>query len=161
LSVSADPGKFDTVEAILAQAIAMEVQAARMYENAADRSATEPIRDRLLEIAGQEWAHKAKLEAIQTGNVRWALRQAKADAVPDLRISDHLLGGSLDPDADYQDVLIFAARREKTAHDFYTAMAEKVEDELIRNVFEMLAAEELRHKYLLEKTYEELAYQDF
>jgi rubrerythrin len=41
------------------------------------------------------------------------------------------------------------------------AMSEKVEDDLIRSVFEMLAAEELRHKYLLEKTYEELAYQDF
>jgi rubrerythrin len=58
-------------------------------------------------------------------------------------------------------VLIFAARREKTAHDFYMAMSEDVEDALIRNVFEMLAAEEMQHKYLLEKTYEELAYQDF
>jgi rubrerythrin len=159
--MGADPGTFDTVESILAQAIAMEMQAARMYENAADRSATEPIRDRLLEMAGQEWAHKARLEEIQSGNVRWAMRRAKADAVPDLRISDHLLGGSLEPDADYQDVLIFAARREKTAHDFYQAMSEKVDDALIRDVFEMLAAEELRHKYLLEKTYEELAYQDF
>lgn len=159
--MSAVTGKFDTIESILARAIEIEVQAARMYESAAARSATDPIRDRLLELAGQEWQHKAKLEEIQAGNVRWALRRAQAEAVPDLRISDHLMGGSLDPDADYQDVLIFAARREKTAHDFYMAMSEKVEDDLIRSVFEMLATEELRHKYLLEKTYEELAYQDF
>jgi rubrerythrin len=159
--MSATMAEFDTLEAILARAIEMEVQAAKMYEHAAARSATDPIRNRLLELAGQEWGHKAKLEEIQAGNLRWVLRRAKADAVPDLRISDHLVGGSLEPDADYQDVLIFAARREKTAHDFYVAMSEKVEDDLIRGVFEMLAAEEMRHKYLLEKTYEELAYQDF
>jgi rubrerythrin len=154
-------GEYDTIEAILNRAIEMEVRAARMYEDAAGRSTTDLIRERLLELAGQEWGHKARLEEIQSGNVRWALRRARADAAPDLRITDHLVGGSLESDADYQDVLIFAARREKTAHDFYMAMAEDVEDALIRNVFEMLAAEEMQHKYLLEKTYEELAYQDF
>jgi rubrerythrin len=153
--------KFDAIDAILSRAIEMEIQAAAMYDNAADRSATEPIRERLRELAGQERVHKTRLEEIKSGDVRWTLRRAKAEAVTDLRISDHLVGGSLDADADYQDVLLFAARREKTAHDFYEAMAEKIEDDLTRGVFEMLAAEELRHKYLLEKTYEEIVYQDF
>jgi len=36
-----------------------------------------------------------------------------------------------------------------------------VEDLLHKNLFEMLAAEELRHKYIVEKTYEEMVYQDF
>ena len=63
--------------------------------------------------------------------------------------------------ADYQDVLLFAARREKTAHEFYKAMGEMVEDKLTQSLFEMLAAEELRHKYILEKTYEEVVYKDF
>ncbi len=43
------------------------------------------------------------------GNVRWAIRRSKAEPVTDLRLSDHLVGGSLDPNADYQDVLLFAA----------------------------------------------------
>lgn len=154
-------GEFDTIEAILNRAIEMEVKAARLYEDAASRSATEPIRDRLLELAAQEWGHKAKLEEILAGNVSWALRRAKVEAVPDLRLSDYLAGGSLDADADYQDILLFAAGREKAARDFYQAMAEQVDDELIQGVFEMLAAEEQRHKYLLEKTYEEIAYHDF
>ena len=74
-------GEYDTLEAILNRAIEIEVQAARMYEDAASRSTTDPIRERLLELAAQEWGHKAKLEDIQAGNVRWALRQASADAV--------------------------------------------------------------------------------
>jgi len=152
---------FDTIDAILTRAIEMEAQAAAMYDGAAARSTTAPIRDRLRELADAERSHKARLEEIKAGSVRWALRRAKAEVVIDLRISDHLVGGSLDDDADYQDVLLFAARREKIAHDFYAAMAEEVKEDLPRGVFEMLAAEELRHKYLLEKTYEEIVYQDF
>ena len=53
------------------------------------------------------------------------------------------------------------ARREKAAHDFYRAMGEMIEDKLTQNLFEMLAQEELRHKYVLEKTYEEVVYKDF
>ena len=106
-------------------------------------------------------AAKGVLEDVLAGNVRWAIRRSKAESVTDLRLSDHLVGGSLDPDADYQEVLLFAARREKAAHDFYQAMGELIEDKLTQNLFEMLAQEELRHKYVLEKTYEEVVYKDF
>jgi rubrerythrin len=40
-------------------------------------------------------------------------------------------------------------------------MGEMVDDKFTQNLFEMLAAEELRHKYILEKTYEEVVYKDF
>ena len=46
-------------------------------------------------------------------------------------------------------------------HDFYTAMGEQVDDAQIKSLFEMLATEELRHKHLLEKIYEEVVYQAF
>jgi len=149
------------IESVLKRAIEMEVQAYNLYTGAAAKTDNDPIRQRLLELAEQEKGHKAKLEDVLAGNVRWALRRSKAEPVTDLRLSDHLDGGSLDPDADYQDVLLFAARRERAAHEFYKAMAEKVDDRLVQDVFEMLATEELRHKYLLEKTYEEVVYQDF
>jgi rubrerythrin len=153
--------QYTSIESVLQRAIEIEVQARDMYASAAAKTGNDPIRQRLLELAEQEKGHKAKLEDVLAGNVRWALRRSKAEPVTDLRLSDHLEGGSLDPDADYQDVLLFAARREKVAHEFYRAMAEKVDDRLIQDVFEMLATEELRHKYLLEKTYEEVVYQDF
>jgi rubrerythrin len=119
------------------------------------------VSQRLQEMAQEERKHRAKLEDVLTGNVRWAIRRSKAEPVTDLRLSDHLISGTLDPNADYQDVLLFAAHREKTAHEFYKAMAEMVEDKLTQNLFEMLATEELRHKYVLEKTYEEVVYKDF
>ncbi len=153
--------QFDSIDAVLQRAIQLEVEAMNLYSNAAQTVKDDAVRQRLLELAAQERGHKARLEDIVSGNVRWAIRRSKSEPVPDLRLSDHLVGGSLDPDADYQDVLLFAAQREKTAHEFYTAMAELVEDKLTANLFEMLATEELRHKYVLERTYEEVVYRDF
>jgi rubrerythrin len=153
--------QFTSVEAVLKRAIQLEDEAMTLYSTAAQSVKDDAVRQRLEEMAAQERGHKAKLEDVLSGNVRWAIRRSKAEPVTDLRLSDHLVGGSLDPNADYQDVLLFAARREKAAHDFYQAMGEMIEDKLTQNLFEMLAQEELRHKYVLEKTYEEVVYKDF
>lgn len=150
-----------SVETILKRAIVLEEESANMYAVAAQSSKNAPIRRRLEEMAAQEREHMVKLQEILAGNVRWAVRRSKAEPVTDLRLSDHLEAKPLDANADYQDVLLVAARREKASHDFYQAMAEMVDDKLIKSVFEMLASEELRHKYDVEKTYEEVIYQAF
>lgn len=153
--------QFNSIEAVLKRAIQLEIDAATLYTNAAASVKDDAVSARLSEMAAQERGHQAKLEDVLTGNVRWAIRRSKAEPVTDLRLSDHLVAGTLDPNADYQDVLLFAAHKEKTAHEFYKAMAEMVDDKLTQSLFEMLAAEELRHKYVLEKTYEEVVYKDF
>ena len=152
---------YTSIDAVLKAAIQREEEAMSLYQTAAAAAQNESIRQRMVEMAEQERRHKVKLQDVQSGNVRWAIRRSKAEPVIDLRLSDHLVGGTLDPKADYQDVLLFAAHREKTAHEFYLTMAELIEDPLIKNLFSMLADEELRHKYVLEKTYEEVVYKDF
>jgi len=153
--------QYSSIEAVLKRAIQLEVEAETLYVNAAGTVKDDAVSQRLRELGAQERGHKKRLEEVLSGNVRWAIRRAKAEPVSDLRLSDHLVGGSLDPNADYQDVLLFAARREKTAHEFYKAMSEMVDDKLTQGLFEMLATEELRHKYILEKTYEDVVYKDF
>jgi len=150
-----------SVESVLKRAIVLEEEAAAMYTMAASGVKNAAVRRRLEELAQQERGHKAKLESVLAGNVRWAIRKSQAEPVTDLRLSDHLEAKELDPEADYQDVLLMAARREKAACEFYKAMADLVDDPLIKSVFEMLADEELRHKYEVEKTYEEVVYQAF
>ncbi len=150
-----------SIDAVLKRAIILEDESAALYRSAAVSVSNPAVRQQLEEMVGQELGHKAKLEAVLAGNVRWAIRRSKVEPVQDMRLSDHLEGGSLDPKADYQDVLLFAARREKATHDFYKAMAELVDDKLTQQVFEMLASEEMLHKYRLEKIYEEVVYKDF
>jgi rubrerythrin len=151
----------ESVEVIIKRAIVLEEESANLYLAAAAGTKNAPLRKRLEEMAEQELGHKVKLEEVLAGNVRWAIRRSKAEAVPDLRLSDHLEAKPLDANADYQDVLLMAARREKAAHDFYVAMGEMVDDKLVKSIFEMLASEELRHKYEIEKTYEEVIYKAF
>ncbi len=149
------------VETILKRAIVLEEESANMYAVAAQSAKNAPIRQRLEEMAAQERGHMTKLQDMLAGNIRWAIRRSRAEPVPDLRLSDHLEAKPLEASADYQDVLLVAARREKASYEFYQAMAEMVDDKLIKSVFEMLASEELRHKYDVEKTYEEVIYQAF
>jgi rubrerythrin len=152
---------FESVESVIKRAIVLEDESAALYVSAAAAVKNAPVRKRLEEMAEQERGHRAKLEDILKGNVRWAIRKSKSEPVTDLRLSDHLEAKELNPGADYQDVLLFAARREKSAHDFYKAMTELIDDKFVKDVFEMLATEELRHKYEVEKTYEEVVYQAF
>ena len=62
----------------------------------------------------------------------------------------------LDPEADYPQVLIFAAQREKVTHDFYVQVARKFNNTEMGKIFNNFAIEELRHKYLLEKEYDDV-----
>lgn len=150
-----------SAEEVLKLAIQREIEAFNLYADAARGIAHAAMRKTLEEMAEQERGHRIKLENILAGNVRWAVRLSRTQPVTDLRLSDHLVGGSLEPNAGYQDVLLFAAKREKAAYEFYKAMTELIDDSLIANVFEMLANEELKHKSRLEKLYEEEVYQEF
>jgi rubrerythrin len=150
-----------SVSEVLKTAIEREIEAFNLYSDAAKGASNAPLRKALEEMAEQERGHRIKLENILAGNVRWAVRVAKTQPATDLRLSDHLEGGSLEPNAGYQDILLFAAKREKAACDFYRGMAELVDDALIQNIFEMLANEELKHKNRLERLYEDEVYQEF
>lgn len=150
-----------SVEEALKIAIQREIEAFNLYSDAAQGTSNMALRKALLEMAEQERGHRVKLENIAAGNVRWAVRVAKTQPATDLRLSDYLEGGSLEPNAGYQDILLFAAKREKAAYDFYRGMAELVDDALIQNVFEMLANEEMKHKNRLERMYEDEVYHEF
>ncbi len=54
-----------------------------------------------------------------------------------------------EPD-DYIEILEFAIAKEVEAYNFYLALAERVENQQMRSIFEGLAEEELEHKAKLE-----------
>ena len=76
--------------------------------------------------------------------------------IPDLKITDRLVKVPLDPQADYPQILIYAAQREKATHDFYVQIARRFRDVELGKMFNNFAKEELRHKYLLEKEYDDV-----
>jgi len=69
-------------------------------------------------------------------------------------LSDALADVPSAPDMMFQDLLIFAARKEKKAADLYAGLAVRPEVAAFKKLFEFLAGQERAHKLKLEAEYE-------
>jgi rubrerythrin len=151
-----------SIEQILQEAIQGEVQSHELYTSAAEMVQAEHIKDLLRELAQEELGHKATLEKLlaNPGQVRGQVRAMQQAAVEDYKIADHLVARPLGPDATFQDVCIFAAKKEQESHELYRDLAAQNGGE-VRDLLEAMAKDELRHKNLVERWYEEVVYQEF
>lgn len=148
------------LQRILRTAIQREIDAFSMYSNAAAVVETAHIRDLLNDLAKQEQGHRARLEAFLAGDMAKTLSKRQAKKIVDLKITDYLVEEPLGPDADFQNVLIVAGKREKASHDLYESLAEVAEDADAAKLFAFLAAEELTHKRRVEVLYDEIVYKE-
>ena len=151
------------IQEIVERAIRFEQESVQLYSNAALVARNGGCRILLEELAAEERGHVEKLESLRTTNIRWAIRRSRSERgnIPDLKLAETLAPRQLGPDADTQDVMVVAMQREKAAAEFYQAMAKLVDDPLARGLFEMLASEEMQHKYNVESTYEKAVYKAF
>jgi len=142
--------RFESMSDVLAFAVEREVEAARGYARMAAQAATPGLRDLLLELKSEEEKHRRLLKKIKVA----PLEGAAAAPVPDLGLTDALADLPLAPDMTFQELLIFAARKEKKAEDLYAGLARRPELAAHRKVFEFLAGQERTHKLRLEAEYE-------
>jgi len=121
----------------------------------------EHVKDTLRTLAQEELGHKASLEGMKANSatLRWQTKKLLKAPIQDYRIGDHLVVNPLGPDSTFQDILIFASRKEQRSYQLYRDLAEKAE-EPARSILEAMSKDELRHKNLVERWYEEVVYQD-
>jgi rubrerythrin len=146
---------------IIEQAIGFEQDAYEFYNGAVKLVEQPHIREVLLELASEETKHKQKLQALLKGGNIEKVISVKRPEIEDLKLAEYLVLRPLDANATFQDVLVAAMHREKSSHDFYTAMAGITQDEVTRDLFEFLAREELGHKNKVESIYDQVIYQEF
>jgi len=142
--------RFQGIGDILAYAIRREIDAAEGYGRMAGLARTPGLRELLLEIKGEEENHRRLLEGLSAAG----LGSAVPTSVPDMGLSDALDDVPLEPDMTLQDLLIFAARKEKAAAELYAALGRGPGLEAHRHIFEFLAGQERAHKLKLETEYE-------
>jgi rubrerythrin len=144
-----------TIEKALEIGAEMELESYTLYTETARKAKYPGAKKLLEEIAEDEKRHREYfLQGLEDpANVK--MRTLK-EHIPDLKITDRLVKVPLDPSADYPQILIFAAQRETTTHDFYVQIARKFKDTEMGKMFNNFAMEELRHKYLLEKEYDDV-----
>jgi rubrerythrin len=151
-----------TTEEILQMAIEGEVESFELYKNAVDLVRADHVKAMLRELAQEELGHKAALERMlaDPGDLKWQVQELKAAPIQDYRIGDYLVANPIGPGSTFQDVCIFASKKEQQSHELYTSMAAQSQGE-VRELLEAMAKDELRHKNLVERWYEDVVYQEF
>ena len=144
-----------TIEKALEVGAEMELESYTLYSETAKKARYPGAKKLLEEIAEDEKRHREYfLKGLEDpSNIKMRTLE---EYIPDLKITDQLVKVPLDPEADYPQVLIFAAQREKVTHDFYVQVARKFNNTEMGKIFNNFAIEELRHKYLLEKEYDDV-----
>lgn len=143
-----------TVDVVLNRALTMEKESFRLYNWAIERVSNPEAKTTLKELALEEKKHIDNISKALR-NEDW-ISEIGSDLreVEDLKIVDWLDEVSLSKDATYQELLIFAGKREKEAYDYYQNLGVRLGDSDVGKLFLRLALEELKHKNRIEKEYD-------
>jgi rubrerythrin len=142
--------KFGNLKAVMDFAIQREEEAARNYGKLCRIAKDEAAKKLLADLQHEEKNHKRILQGLTKAKVRPSATQD----VKDLMISDYLVEEPLTPEMNFQDLLIFAAKKEKKAVELYSDLAKKSLTKEQKALFEFLAKQEKTHKLRLELEYE-------
>ena len=143
--------EFRNVDEILAFAIEQEQKAVDFYTALAKEAVSEEMKKVFLEFAGEEIRHKQRLTRIREEGVFTMPKQGVAD----LKIGDYMVEVKASGKLSYEEALVLAMKREKSAFKLYTTLAERAPNDELKSIFETLAMEESRHKLRFELEYDE------
>jgi len=145
-----------TIEKALKIGVTMEEGAIKLYSETAEKVKNLGSKQLLKELAEDERKHRAYFQrALENPQITVNMGGVKTKIL-DLKVTDNLIETPLSPDSQYQDILIFAAKSEKTASEFYVALAQKFEDHELGKMWANFAQQELAHKQKIEKEYDDV-----
>ena len=145
--------QFATLKDALTYALDKEMNARELYRLFRGTVKDDAAKALLQELADQEMGHwKMIREALDSGSIEGVGAKAKGR---DLQVSDTMVEIELTPDSSPQDIMVFATQMEKKAMDFYGGLLDQYRGTDLEALFSRLAREEMRHKEILEKEYEE------
>ena len=148
--------RFQSVSDIITFAIEREKEAADGYGHMAGIASTPGLREFLLFLRQEEESHRRLLEGL-TEEVLDGLVPA---FVPDLRLIDYLAEEKPADVISLQELLIFAAQKEKKSAELYDTLARMAEASGRHRIFEFLAGQERAHKLKIETEYEKIFLQE-
>jgi len=144
---------FESLNDVLTFAIRREHDARELYLMFRNMVKDAGAKALLEDLANQELGHKQLLEnALKKGNVE--LIGGKKE-VRDLHLSDYMVTEDIGPGSSPQNVMLYAMKKEQEAYNMYHMLVGNYEGTEIEELFSRLAQQELHHKEILEREYEE------
>ncbi len=148
----------ETIESILKKAANKEQGSYLIYKNVASRAKDVQIKTTLSKFAEEELKHK---QAIEDFNIETlSNKEIEIEETSRQGISEYLTSTDegISEDSDFNDILVYAAKREKKAFEFYSNMSKQVDDAELKKLFVWLAQEESKHKEDIEALFWEVVY---
>jgi rubrerythrin len=144
--------KFNSSDEILDFAIIAEQDAIDFYSKLYQTAENTNMKAAYKEFILEEQSHKEKLKKLKAEGKLSGIEIAK---ITDLKISDYLPEKTPHENMDYQESLIIVMQREKAAYKLYSDLAEIADNEALKKLFLVLAAEEAKHKLKFEIEYDD------
>ena len=137
------------MDEIMQMCIDQEQEAIDLYTLARDQSKDASSKQKFQELVNMETQHKVNLQNFEI--------EGYMDLPPtDLKVTDYLSEPILNKQMSTQEILIIAAKREAKAAKMYQDIADYFKDDKKLNTFfQIMSDEEIRHKHMLEKEYEQ------
>ena len=147
-----------SVKVVLEKAAAKERAAQHLYTGLAKEIEDASARGLLVDLAAEEKRHARMLtDVARSKNLAG---QRLTGAVVDLHIAEFLKPVKLSALASFQEVLIYALKREVQSQAAYEAMAKAVSGARVKKLCRFLAGQERAHKTRLEHFYDDVIYRE-
>lgn len=147
---------FKNMDEILDFAIKREEESRNFYIQIAEKIKRPEMQKVFKNFADEELGHKKKIEAFKRRE--YIIPETKE--IMDMKISDYMVDAELNPESDYQDILVLAMKKEKASFKLYSDLAKYTDNLEAGKLFLMLAQEEARHKLRFEIEYDDLYLQE-
>jgi len=143
--------QWNSVDDVLNFAIKNEEEAETFYNDLAGKMENPAMKTVFTEFAAEEAGHKAKLLKVKTSG---GFEPSKKEIL-DLKVSDYLVTVEVSGELSYQDALILAMKKEKSAFKLYMDLHGTVNDPGLKDLMMALAQEEAKHKLRFEVEYDD------
>ncbi len=147
-----------SVKMVLRKAAAKERGAYKLYSSFAKKTEDATARALLKDLAAEEKRHIKLVSDVAKG--KKFIHEKITGIAADLHIAEYLKSTVLSARASFQEVLIYAMKRELQAIEAYTAMARAVKNPRIKKLCRFLAVQEKAHKLRLERFYDDVIYRE-
>lgn len=146
--------EFTSIDDVVDFAIEKEREAADFYRSAAGHESAQANKSVFVEYADEEEKHEKMLKEFKADKSAFDNYQFKK--IQDIKRADYLMDMEYSPGMSYHEVMRLAMKREEKAYKLYQKMAGSADSDQLKNIFEILANEELKHKSSLEGMYDDI-----
>ena len=150
--MEAYPTRFEDITQAIDFAIEREREAQELYLAYIKYTQRAGFIQLLISMVEMEKEHEKKLLSLKAGGKLNHI--FPSGSIQDLKISDYLVDIDFYPDMEYGDFLILVIKKESSAENLYRYLESLTTDQEVKQIFQVLAEEEKKHKIWVQDRYD-------